>query len=119
VDRGETAGHLNPPAPAGLHALFGVGVVGAGLGTAGSLGSLSVPASWAMPAPQIEPIPESSSATGLNAAAEVSVGRPPGRAFPEALMATMTGRRAITPATDRNKGHKDHKHHDEKPTQGN
>jgi hypothetical protein len=88
VDRGETVGHPNPPAPAGLHALFGVGV----MGTAGSLRSLSVPTSWAMLAPQIEPIPGSSSATGLNATAEVSVGKPPGRAYPEALMATMTGR---------------------------
>ena len=41
VDRGETVGHPNPPAPAGLHALFGVGV----MGTAGSLRSLSVPTS--------------------------------------------------------------------------
>lgn len=49
VDRGETVGHLNPPAPAGLHALFGVGVVG----TAGSLRSLSVPTSWAMLAPAV------------------------------------------------------------------
>jgi hypothetical protein len=95
------------------------GVPSAGVGKAASLGSLSVPPGWAMAASPVEPVSSSESASS-DAPADV-VGRPPGRAFQEALMATMSGSGGPLDATGRNKADKDDSgvaNNDENPTPG-
>jgi hypothetical protein len=106
VQRGETADPVDPPALAGSHAPTGTGAY-AGLGTAGSLGSLSVPANWAIATPQTEPVPDSSSANCLDATAAVTAGSSRGRTFQHGLMTMLSGFGAMTHATENNKGEKD------------
>jgi len=90
-----------------LPTLSGLGLPAAGLGKAASLGALSVPPSWATAASGVEPVSLSLSAASIDAVPTLAEGMPQGLTFQQALMATMTGRRAVTEATDRRKAEKD------------
>jgi hypothetical protein len=71
-----------------------------------------------MAAPQIVPASLSLSAPGPDAAPAVAVDDSTRRGFVEALMATMTGRQALTDATDRKTDDADDIGKDEKQTAG-
>ncbi len=77
------------------------------VGKAASLGSLSVPPGWAMAASPVEPVSSSESASSVDDAPADVVGRPPGRTFQTALMATMRGSGAPSDATNPDKADKD------------
>jgi len=72
-----------------------------GLGQATKVGALSVPPSWTAAAPEIRPVVLTLPASGVGAAPEVTApGMPPGTAFGEAMMGTMSGRGALSRVTD-------------------
>lgn len=107
---GGIEGYLNNLQALGpVHVVSGLGLPCAGLGKAASLGALSVPPSWATATAEIQPISLSLSAASIDAAPAMAVGMPPGFSFQQALMGTMTGRRAVTEATDRKKTENDDK----------
>ncbi|WP_082973133.1 PE/PPE C-terminal domain-containing protein [Mycobacterium sp. E2497] len=81
-DTPEALGRVNPRP--WLDALTDGRVVCADVGKAGLLGSLSVPPTWAMTAPTVEPVPASPSTTSLDA-----TGGQRGATFRQGLMATM------------------------------
>lgn len=83
-------GYPNPPVPPSLYDFSSIEVASAGPGKAVSLGSLRVPPSWPAPASKAEPPPPSQPAhvpTDRD-------GKPRGRAFQQALMASMSESRA-------------------------
>jgi hypothetical protein len=88
----------------------------AGLGQASSIGGLSVPPSWAAAAPEIQPLAVSLSAASTSTAPAAAVGLPPGTAFQEALMGTMSGQGTLTRPTDRRAKNKEDQ--DEKDKNG-
>lgn len=103
---GGLQGYVNTQALGPLHALSGLAEPSVGLGKAASLGTLSVPPSWATAA-EIQPTSLSLPATCIDAAPAIATGMPPGFTFQQALMGTMTGRRAATEAATRKKAHND------------
>ncbi|GFG73518.1 PPE family protein [Mycobacterium botniense] len=118
--RGGIAGYLTFEGLGPREALFGVagaqtpGGLGraaalaplAGVGQASSVGSLSVPPSWAAAA-ETEPVAISLTSTATDAAPLVAASLPPGMALQEAMMGTMSGRGALTGVTDRRDGNDD------------
>ncbi len=86
--------------------MIGAGVVSAEVGTAGSLGSLSVPSSWAMSAPQTGAMAGWSSTARPNTTAQVAADGPHGHTFGQGLIAMMNGCGATTCATENNTAEK-------------
>jgi PPE-repeat protein len=72
-----------------------------GLGQATKVAALSVPPSWTAAVPEIRPVALTLPASGVGAAPAVTVGMPPGTAFGEAMMGTMSGRGALARVTER------------------
>lgn len=115
---GGIEGYLNLQSLGPLRALSGVSVPSAGVGNAVSVGALSVPPSWATSASDIQPVAFSLSATSIDTAPAFAADIPPGFTFQQALMGTMTGRCAVSEATDRKKTEKDDKDSKGKDEQG-
>ncbi len=98
----EAEGYPNPPVPPSLYDFSSIEVASAGPGKAVSLGSLRVPPNWPAPALKAEPTPPSRSAhvpTDRD-------GKPRGRAFQEALMASMRESRAASQDDDQDEDDK-------------
>ena len=84
-----------------------------GLSQATKVGALSVPPSWTAAAPEIRSVALTLPASGVGAAPAVTASMPPGTAFGEAMMGTMSGRGALSRVTDHADENEIDKHEEE------